>query len=612
MSRMNLARPFHARKVKSHQSQATTSFETHKDRKLRIMNEAADQRAVQGAGQANDLAAKRKHYAAMSLDVQRMLISVVQARAALANQKWGHPGQKCRHELLQRDLLAAEVELAPQQRLATIHSAQHIQNDEGEEEVFDFGQDTLPPEDREHNVEEPQPSSSSRGHEPISESSNGISLARRDEVYPGHWWEPRRNAEAQPPLQGKSLSETVFAKRDWIWNTSLIEPLFWYWSTTWIDTEAVIDAENEHHDRPADKQTMWVIILFDFIFATAEVPARVGVDGATTLISTQVRAFTAARHNMFDRFQVDRLEVLKDTTQLSTLALPAGIAVPGRLRCLRPEAVNAALFDIANRQALNTLQCKAWTFHYSLSADVRPVWGGDLRKEDTSKVRRRIRGKSKRPPAYGTSLVKHAKERPRVRPLHNTALAAATFTEAEQQALDALPRYHKLREQKRLLHNQEAANNAHLHLFDAFTSFETTKLRCQRCTNWIELRIKCGSSYLDWRAARNECPRESTEGIDTNRRNVAKIVKQRNQKIREHNLRWWGSDETHHVFYEVAPNAFETLACRRHGCQHGRKPFTSGKWLFSRTKCQGQKLENEMRTAYSPGLLSSENVADVA
>ena len=186
--------------------------------------------------------------------------------------------------------------------------------------------------------------------------------------------------------------------------------------------------------------------------------------------------------------------------------------------------------------------------------------------------------------------------------LHNAALAAATFTEAEQQALDALLRCQKLREQK-------AAKDASLHLFEASATLQTTKLRCQRATNWLKNRIKCGSSYLDWRTARNECLRESKEGVDVNRRNVAENVKQGNQKIREHNFRWWSSVETHHVFYEVAPNTFNTP----HGRQQSRKPFAAGKiWLFSSTRCQGQKFENEMRTAYSPRLLSSENVASVA
>ena len=36
--------------------------------------------------------------------------------------------------------------------------------------------------------------------------------------------------------------------------------------------------------------------------------------------------------------------------------------MPGRLRCLKPEAVNTVLFDFANKQAINELRCQGWTF----------------------------------------------------------------------------------------------------------------------------------------------------------------------------------------------------------------------------------------------------------
>ena len=158
------------------------------------------------------------------------------------------------------------------------------------------------------------------------------------------------------------------------------------------------------------------------------------------------------------------------------------------------------------------------------------------------------------------------------------------------------------------MHNKAAETDESLRLFDEFADSDTTKLRCQRCTNLIELRVKVGSSYINWSGARKQCPRESTEGIDASRRNVAKIVQQRNAKIREHNTRWWGADTVHHVFYEVSSTTIETIARRRSDCQCEHKPWASGKWMFSRTACQGKRFQDEMRTAYAPKLLSSSGV----
>ena len=52
------------------------------------------------------------------------------------------------------------------------------------------------------------------------------------------------------------------------------------------------------------------------------------------------------------------------------------------------------------------------------------------------------------------------------------------------------------------MHNKAAETDESLHLFDEFADSDTTKLRCQRCTNLIELRVKVGSSYINWSGAR--------------------------------------------------------------------------------------------------------------
>ena len=333
--------------------------------------------------------------------------------------------------------------------------------------------------------------------------------------------------------------------------------------------------------------------------------------------------FSSATNNLFKRFNVELFKVVKDSLQLTTLSLPCAAAFQGRLKCLRPEAVNAALFDMANQKALGHLP-ENWNFNYTLSPDVRPVWTGSTVRaaeatgadgpQPRQEQRRRLRGKqaagtteassgAAAPGAGGVPPVV-ARERPRVRPLHKTAVAATTFTEEEQQILDALPRYQKAREQKRLMHNKAAAADPTKHFFDGFADADTTKLRCQRCTNMIDLRIKPGSPYLDWSAARRDCPGGSTEGIDTDRRNVAKLTRERNNKIREHNMRWWGADEKKHIFFEVGPTTFDTCQCRRPQCwlsEH--RPWTYFKRYGKATQaCQGGRIQDEMTSAYSPAL----------
>ena len=205
-----------------------------------------------------------------------MLIKVVTARATMATQRWGRPGQKSRHGMIDKEL--AEVEA-------------RLQQDCEEQDVFGFG----------FGVEAAGSSSPLARPSMPAQPDNihqNITWARREDVFPDHWWEPRFVGIKQPPLKDCKLQNSTFTKRHWTWNTSLIEPSFWYWSNTWIDEEATINAENECHGRLADKQTMWLVILLDFVFATAEIPAKAGDDGVNNFLSTQVRMFTAATHNM--------------------------------------------------------------------------------------------------------------------------------------------------------------------------------------------------------------------------------------------------------------------------------------------------------------------------
>ena len=249
---------------------------------------------------------------------------------------------------------------------------------------------------------------------------------------------------------------------------SLIEPLHWYWSHAYVDEEPPTSQENEEHARDADGHTLWLVILMEFTFATGEVVSAAGGGGGVASLATQLRAFTAATHNLFARHEVEKVCVVQESADLATLGLPLGNAARGRLRCLRPEAVNAALYDIASRNATGQTNAKGWRFGYELSAAVKPLWrggirafegGGDRGGEDP--VRRRIRGKS-RPPAGcegGEQLQEWARERQRVRPLHRTAVAATTFTLPRRRRgtyLDTLARHDRIREEKRLMHNRAA------------------------------------------------------------------------------------------------------------------------------------------------------------
>ena len=86
--------------------------------------------------------------------------------------------------------------------------------------------------------------------------------------------------------------------------------------------------------------------------------------------------------------------------------------MPGRLRCLKPEAVNTVLFDFANKQAINELRCQGWTFVHAFSADVRPAWDGRAPTQATDTVCSRARGKSQVFAASAAQPVSIGKERP--------------------------------------------------------------------------------------------------------------------------------------------------------------------------------------------------------
>eukprot|EP00959_Pyramimonas_sp_CCMP1952_P371399 7777406-Pyramimonas_sp.AAC.1 len=61
--------------------------------------------------------------------------------------------------------------------------------------------------------------------------------ATKEEVFPHVIWEPRPTVERTPWLRGRTISEVTFTKNDWQWKLSNVPALFWYWSSTFIDTE---------------------------------------------------------------------------------------------------------------------------------------------------------------------------------------------------------------------------------------------------------------------------------------------------------------------------------------------------------------------------------------
>lgn len=276
---------------------------------------------------------------------------------------------------------------------------------------------------------------------------------------------------------------------------------------------------------------------------------------------------------------------------------------------MKPEAVNAALHNIANKMLLKEVPPN-WQFVYEFP-DTKPCWKGDLlpggapegenEEEKEGKEKEGEKKKEKKKKEKDSFPV----EKPRARPTLKVAAAASGFTEEEEKRLPKLPRFERLREERRMVHNHAAEADNNRHHFEKFATDKTTKLHCTRCGEDIDLSLNKGtksgeeaSKFLDWTYARTLCLGKDAQAHKAvcSSGKLETIAVSRVGWIREHNAKF-GEDENYHLFDE-SPNKDHICWCRRKGCTN---PKVTSKYFeaHSQLKCEGGAELYKIGAAYS-------------
>ena len=509
---------FRVYKVASHQTRQQKQEETKFQSTMRVMNEKADGLAVEGARlhSAKSKVDKRATAVQVGIDVQKMLMKIVVARAAEQRRRFG----------IKLDM-GRNIEKA-----VTDHIMNSTLGDEGgdiiddcfdveEEDVFDhgFGVDA---NKREQDCEEakqlrtqPKPVryriigkrcpaqgiAGPTAHTSSSSTDNSIvelagaceealdlvqSSAKKEEVFPQQWWEPRYVSDkAVPPLRGFDVSKQVFNKMTWTYNYSLIDTLVWYWSRASIDDKP-LPRGMEEFDTISSKYTAWVTVCIDFRYATGVRLQRNGREEDELQLGTLVKMFSAASQNIFKRAKA-KVEYQTDARAYSALGLAPAQSIIGRVKLLRPLNTNMALFSMGLLRLKEKIP-KSWKFDFTFSEGIRPVWTG---KSDG-----------------GSAIL--AAEAIRHKPNHSVTVKLFSFNEEQLATLQGIKCFQTRRRMEKLfIHNAKAVSEGWCQYASLLTIGSI--LQCVIC----KASYNCGTTTthsktvaggISWCRAERKCP----------------------------------------------------------------------------------------------------------
>lgn len=447
-------------------------------------------------------------------------------------------------------------------------------------------------------------------------------------------------------------------------NITESEDDFWspylYWSNTYVDDQPTFTDETARYETLANTQTANIVMLLDFCMATGECFARRGIEGRQVSIGTQAKMFSAATTNLFTRlgrqtngksYTGDTKKTqtsfppIKECRQLMPLGLSKSTGIKGRFRLLKPEAVNAILYNWASLYAAED-KPKPWAdIFFPDSFTFRPLWSGNLKATEAARPspqsaegaheqlqleRRRLSGKQAPPaaPTHATRArstdppatssrspnsvmsrstsspasspptgLRITKEAPRHKLNHNVLKQMTTFTPDEKTHLAQIKNtFLRKREEQRIFHNRAADQNQELHYFsDPFPDYETTSLTCSRCKEKVELATKLG---ICWSIkARHRCPGRPLDPqwqgrLDTYNVQMGRRLTMLNRQLIHHNK--GAARQPLHLFQELSRGDMQTLRCRRPGCYLNSEPSTIDQFdTVAGTACAGTSLSEE-------------------
>jgi len=288
-------------------------------------------------------------------------------------------------------------------------------------------------------------------------------------------------ADSLTPLAESVFSAAKFTSTDWVWNYSLVEPLIWYWRQAAVDREGLPE-EWAEWDTVSAQYTPWVVIAIDFRYATGVQLKRRGKEEEDLEIGTIAKMFSAATMNLWKRAGV-KLPFVKEARTLAALGLPPTASLVGRVRLVRPQHTNRALFAMGLLRLKDKIP-KNWKFHFTFSDAIKPAWDGQSQHVET---------------------VTFAKEATRYAAPHSIAKQTFEFT-AEQQEHMAGMTFYDRRCHERMYMQKTTARQKGWCEFDRLDR-KTATLRCQVCGLVKECALKRKEKVvgIDWRRAEAPC-----------------------------------------------------------------------------------------------------------
>ena len=268
---------------------------------------------------------------------------------------------------------------------------------------------------------------------------------------------------------------------------------------------------------------------------------------------------------------------------MTALGMPQVGAIEGIAALICPEEVNRALHKIAIEMGGGLLRP---SFNQKIEI---PDVGAPRLPAAVPKVeklsKRRLRGKQTVNAASSSSaasfpdfhmselhapLIERAACRARVNPTLKSVVSQTTFTEAEQDSMNKLPKELRKREQKRLLHNRVAAEK-NWHVLNPFEGFATSTT-CSVCSQIVDLtgtkKPSGDGHFITWHRAVAKC---STH--DDPRRSVGAMIRERSIKIEEMNKMFWNVSPKHHIYFLLTEQNPDLVKCQRCEKIFKRKDF---------------------------------------
>ena len=119
---------------------------------------------------------------------------------------------------------------------------------------------------------------------------------RKEEVFPGFWWEPRSSREAARFSGGRKPK--VLTKAQWTYAAEMFGPLWWYLKNLEFAGESA-DPPSAETDTHGARQTPWPYLAVDFKYTGGFKLCGAADDEATMRLTTMVKYISHAMRAVY-------------------------------------------------------------------------------------------------------------------------------------------------------------------------------------------------------------------------------------------------------------------------------------------------------------------------